>query len=157
MAALSKLKDESYEDLQAQVSELRNEVARLTKSASRRAENRYDEGRQGLVEAYDAFVKDLSKRGKKGARKMEKGSDNFADVLAAALRSVARRGSAAYEGVGTTAAELYDDIRERSAGASHMAARQAKRAGRTARRHPAITVVAAVGVVGVLAALLFRR
>lgn len=77
--------------------------------------------------------------------------------LATLKKAMTKRGSAAYADGRETAADLYDDLRERLDEAMPHIRKGARNVERAARDNPAVTAAVALGVIGLLAALLSRR
>jgi ElaB/YqjD/DUF883 family membrane-anchored ribosome-binding protein len=77
--------------------------------------------------------------------------------LSSLKKTLARRGSHAYDDARDTASDLYDDVRHRVADALPVVRRQAKAAEQAAREHPATAAVVGLVVVGLLATLFARR
>lgn len=74
------------------------------------------------------------------------------------LRKVlAKRGAAAYADASETAENVYEDLAQRWAEALPHVRKRAKAVEQTARDNPGATAAVGLVVVGLLAALLFRR
>jgi ElaB/YqjD/DUF883 family membrane-anchored ribosome-binding protein len=90
--------------------------------------------------------------------------DDIQDQIARLTREVSslkkmvtKRGGAAYADARDAAGDFYEDLWERVHDAMPDLRRGARRARDTARDNPAITAAVAVGVIGLLVALLLRR
>jgi ElaB/YqjD/DUF883 family membrane-anchored ribosome-binding protein len=156
-SSFSEMRDDAVNELETQIMKLRRDVAALSKEASRRGSRRLDEAGDGASDAWNAFVKALSKT---SSNAYEGGRDQAADAYAAFVKAISKHGSRAYDKTRENASDIYDEMMERGAEAGRQLAKQARYAGRrasnTARENPVATVVA-IGVVGLLASLLLRR
>lgn len=156
-SSISEMRDDAVSELEAQIAKLRKEVAALSRNASRRGSRRLDEASDGASDAWNAFVKALSKT---GSNAYEGGRDQAADAYSAFVKAISKHGARAYDRTRENAADIYDEMMERGAEAGRQLAKQARFAGRrasnTARENPVATIVA-IGVVGLMASLLLRR
>lgn len=150
-SSLSDIRDDTVRNLEKEIAHLREDIAALSKTVSRRG--RYEDVRDGAADAWSAFINALSKT---GSRAYEGTRGEAADAYAAFLHALSKHGLRAHDGARTTASDLYEEMLERGAEAGRLLTDQARRAGRTARENP-VTTVAALGLVGLLAMLLFRR
>ena len=77
--------------------------------------------------------------------------------VAALSRLLSKRGAAAYADGRETAADLYDDLRERVIEAMPAVRRQARVVEKAARDNPTATAAVGLVVLGLLATMLLRR
>lgn len=81
----------------------------------------------------------------------------LAKQVSALQGAVSSRGSHAVDGAWDTTADLYDDFRDRLAGAMPHIRKGARTVERSARDHPATAAVVGLVVVGLVVAFMSRR
>jgi len=77
--------------------------------------------------------------------------------IAGLRKNLSKRGRVAYADASDTAEALYGDLAERWAEAAPHVRKRAKQVEQTARDNPAAAAAVGLVVVGLLAAMLFRR
>lgn len=83
--------------------------------------------------------------------------DALRKELSGLRKNLSKRGRAAYADASDSAETLYDDLAQRWSDAAPHLRKRAKQVEETARENPAAAAAVGLVVVGLLAALLFRR
>jgi hypothetical protein len=83
--------------------------------------------------------------------------DSLRKEVSGLRKTLSKRGRAAYADASDTAESVYDDLAQRWADAAPHLRKRAKLVEQTARDNPAAAAAVGLVVVGLLAAMLFRK